>query len=63
LWEKPVFDVFMPDGRFYGTVELPDNAKFQDAKGDQVLALVTGEMGEVYVSRFRLEPVVDEPEL
>jgi hypothetical protein len=63
LWEKPVFDVFMPDGRFYGTVELPDNAKFEDAKGDQVLALVTGEMGEVYVSRFRLEPVVVEPEV
>jgi len=63
LWEKPVFDVFMPDGRFYGTVELPDNARFQDARDDKILAIVTGEMGEAYVSRFRLEPEVDEPEV
>lgn len=63
LWEKPVFDVFMPDGQFYGTVELPENAKFEDARGDEVLALVTGEMGEVYVSRFRLEPVDEEPKV
>ncbi|MEX2478383.1 MAG: 6-bladed beta-propeller [Gracilimonas sp.] len=54
-WEPPTFDVFMADGRYYATVSLPLNANFKDAKGDKVIATLTGEEGEEYVVRYHLE--------
>lgn len=56
-WEPPTFDVFLPDGSYYGTVKLPLNANFKDAKGDIVVAVVIGDKGEEYVVRYRLEEV------
>ncbi|MBD3617157.1 MAG: 6-bladed beta-propeller [Gracilimonas sp.] len=54
-WEPPTFDVFMPNGSYYATVSLPLNVNFKDAKGDKVVAVVTGNMGEEYVVRYGLK--------
>lgn len=54
-WEPPTFDVFRPDGSYYATIELPMNANFKDAKGEIVVAVVTGESGEEYVVRYGLK--------
>ena len=56
-WEPPTFDIFKPDGSYYGTVELPLNANFKDAKGNTVVAVLTGDKGEEYVSRFSFSEV------
>jgi len=56
-WEPPTFDIFEPDGSYYGTVELPINANFKDAKGNKVVAVLTGNMGEEYVAQFSLREV------
>ena len=54
-WEPPTFDVFLPDGTFYGTVILPLDAKFEDAKDEFIWATIKGDFDEQYVTRFRLE--------
>jgi hypothetical protein len=54
-WERPTFDVYLPDGSFYATVILPWNASFREARDDKVWAVETGEFGEQYVVRYRLE--------
>lgn len=54
-WEPPTFDLFNPDGSFYARVELPIRAKFIEARGNHVWALVKGEFDEQYVVRYRLE--------
>ena len=54
-WEPPTFDIYESDGSYYGTVELPMNANFKDAKGEIVVAVVTGESGEEYVVRYGLK--------
>ena len=54
-WEPPTFDIYESDGSYYGTVELPMNANFKDAKGETVVAVVTGESGEEYVVRYGLK--------
>lgn len=54
-WERPTYNVFMPDGSFYATVLLPWNANFRDARDDKVWAVVRGEFSEQYVVRYRLE--------
>ncbi|PWN06509.1 6-bladed beta-propeller [Rhodohalobacter mucosus] len=54
-WEPPTFDVFNPDGSFYARVELPMRAKFFEARGNHVWALVKGEFDEQYVVRYLLE--------
>ena len=55
-WEQPIFDVFLENGEFYGTVKLPWNTEFMEAKGDKVWAIQTGEKGEQYIVRYRLVP-------
>lgn len=54
-WEQPTFDVFLPDGSFYRTVVLPWNVIFQDADDQYVWGVLTGEKGEKYVARYRME--------
>lgn len=55
LREPPTFDLFEPDGRFLGTVTLPMNARFRDARGRDLWATVTGQFDETYVVRYRIE--------
>ncbi|HKK62575.1 MAG TPA: 6-bladed beta-propeller [Bacteroidales bacterium] len=54
IWEPPVFDVFNPDGSFYGNVSLPMGAVFLEAKGDKVWAVLTDEDQVEYVVRYKL---------
>ena len=55
-WEQPTFDVFLEKGEFYGTVKLPFNAKFMEAKGANVWAIHTNENGEETVVQYKLVP-------
>ncbi|MDR9419399.1 6-bladed beta-propeller [Gracilimonas sp.] len=54
VWEPPVFDVFNPDGSFYGNVTLPMDAVFLEAKDDKVWAVFTDEDRVEYVVRYKL---------
>jgi hypothetical protein len=53
--EPPTYDVFEADGRFLGTVTLPWEARFYDARDRNVWATVTGALDETYVVRYRIE--------
>lgn len=53
-WEPPVFDVFYPDGSFYGEVTLPMGAVFLEAKDNSVWAKFTDEDQAEYVVRYKL---------
>lgn len=54
VWEPPVFDVFNPDGSFYGNVTLPLGAVFLEAKDDKVWAVFTDKDQVEYVVRYKL---------
>lgn len=55
VWREPTtYDVFDPNGKFFGTVELPWDARFEDASDMTVWATVTGELGEELVVRYRI---------
>jgi hypothetical protein len=56
VWREPVtFDVFEPEGTFLGTVTLPWDARFYDAKDRTIWATVAGRFEELYVVRYRIE--------
>ena len=58
VWkEPPTFDVFEPQGRFLGTVSLPINSAFYDARDRNLWVTVRGESDEEYVVRYRIDPV------
>ncbi|MDZ7806013.1 MAG: 6-bladed beta-propeller [Gracilimonas sp.] len=54
VWEPPVFDVFNPDGTFYGEVTLPIGAVFLEAKDNNVWAKFTDDDQTEYVVRYKL---------
>lgn len=54
VWEPPVFDVFNPDGSFFGNVKLPLGAVFLEAKDNMVWAEFTDEDKTEYVVRYKL---------
>lgn len=55
-WVEPsVWDVIDPRGSFLGTVPLPDRTQLIDARGRKIWALETGDLGEEYVVRLRVE--------
>ncbi|MFY0683521.1 MAG: 6-bladed beta-propeller [Balneola sp.] len=56
-WEQPTFDVFLESGEFYGTVKLPFNAEFMEAKGENVWAIHTDENGEETVVQYKLSAI------
>ena len=57
-WREPlVFDVFEEDGTYLGEVRTPQRTSFSVFDGDKAWGIRTGEMGEQYVVRSRLEPV------
>jgi hypothetical protein len=55
-WIEPsVWDVIDPRGTFLGTVAMPDRTQLVDARGKTIWAIETGDMGEEYVVRLRVE--------
>lgn len=42
-------DVFDADGRYLGTVRLPDGARLQAVRADTVYAFEIGDLGETWV--------------
>lgn len=55
-WREPlVYDVFEPDGRFLGTLPMPDGFTLHGARGDEVWGVQRDELGVEYVALFRIE--------
>lgn len=48
------WDVFAPDGAYLGSVEAPEGARIQAARGDTVWALRVGELDEVWIVAYEL---------
>ncbi|MCU0617283.1 MAG: gamma-glutamyltransferase [Gemmatimonadaceae bacterium] len=56
VWREPsTFDVFERDGTWLGTVTLPPNTRFAEARGRRLWVIGTGEQGEDIVVRYRIE--------
>jgi len=59
-WRQPyVADVFDQEGRFLGSVDMPDGVRYHvrpAIDGDEVVALFEDDEGIAYVKRFRLIP-------
>ena len=56
-WEPLVVDVIDPRGQFLGAIRLPNNRiRLGEARGMHVWAIESGEFGEEYVVRYRIEP-------
>lgn len=54
-WTQPlVYDIYEPDGRFLGTVRLPDRFDLHVARGDLVWGVIRDEYEVEYVVRYRL---------
>lgn len=53
---RSVYEVYQPDGRFAGRVELPRRTVVMDAQGDRVWAMQRDEDGLPGVVRFRVSP-------
>jgi len=62
-WVEPlVYDIFEPDGRYLGAIELPRNTSVRYARGDHLWAITRDEFDVQYVTRFRIqtaEPIAD----
>ncbi len=55
-WREPsVYDVFEPDGTYLGEVRVPKGTSLMLVRGEQAWGTRTGEDGEVYVVRLRVE--------
>jgi hypothetical protein len=54
--EPPTFDVIRPDGTFLGTVVLPKDTEAYFRRGWYIWGVYSGELGEPYVVRLRIEP-------
>ena len=55
-WREPTaFDVFEPDGRYLGTVRMPERVRAAFVRGDSIWAIARGEFDEQYVKRYRVE--------
>lgn len=54
-WIEPVvYDVFEVDGRYLGSVHLPDETELMYMRGDQVWAVQRDENEVPYVVRYRI---------
>jgi hypothetical protein len=61
VWREPsTFDVFNTDGQWLGTVTLPRNTRFADARGRYVWVIGSGDDGEDIVARYRITTPGDE---
>lgn len=57
-WREPVaYEVIEPEGRLLGRVELPSRqTELMHARERRLWVVETGELGEEYVVRYRIEP-------
>jgi hypothetical protein len=56
-WREPrTFDVIQPDGTFLGTLVLPKDTEAYYSRGMSIWGVYSGELGEPYVVRLRIEP-------
>ncbi|HET9276482.1 MAG TPA: hypothetical protein VFN96_10460 [Gemmatimonadales bacterium] len=53
--EPNTFDLFRPEGKFLGTVELPPQTRLLSVRGDQVYVLREAEGGENLIERYSIE--------
>lgn len=53
--EVPTFDVFEADGRFFGTVILPENTQALARRGNQLWGVQVNAQREAFVVRYRME--------
>ncbi len=49
------YDVFLPSGRFLGSIRLPDKQRLLEARGRRVWTLHTGELGESSIVALEME--------
>jgi hypothetical protein len=54
--EPPTFDVIRADGTLFGTIILPKDVEAHFMRGRHIWGVYTGELGEPYVVRLRIEP-------
>ena len=55
LWREPVvYDVFEPDGRYLGSVTVPDRVTLFVMRGDRAWGIAKGESDEEYIVRYRM---------
>ena len=57
--ERSVYDVFEADGTFLGEVRVPNATRLMLARGERAWGTRTGEDGEVYVVRLRVQRAED----
>ena len=50
-----MYDVFMPSGRFLGSIRLPDQQRLLEARGRRVWTLHTGSLGESSIVSLEIE--------
>ncbi len=50
-----MYDVFLPSGRFLGSIRLPDEQRLMEARGANVWTLHTGSLGESSIVAFEIE--------
>lgn len=57
-WIEPMaYDIFEGDGRFVGTVALPDRFRLHTMRGDHVWGVIRDELDVQYVVRLKIVPV------
>ncbi|MEX2608558.1 MAG: 6-bladed beta-propeller [Gemmatimonadota bacterium] len=56
-WYEPQrWDVFEPDGRYLGAVDMPDDFTLHHARGEHVWGVTLDDLGVNYVVRMRIQP-------
>ena len=50
-----MYDVFLPSGRFLGSIRLPDEQRLMEARGRRVWTLHTGSLGESSIVALEIE--------
>ena len=50
-----MYDVFLPSGRFLGSIRLPDEQRLMEARGASVWTLHTGSLGESSIVALEIE--------
>ena len=50
-----MYDVFLPSGRFLGSIRLPDEQRLMEARGRRVWTIHTGSLGESSIVGLEIE--------